>query len=281
MSGTPDTEPAGIRLGISDLASALCWPPNGMILVVWVYFDESGLYDPDSRALLRMAIGGCVSTAANWEKLEVEWRAALSDEGLSHFHMVDFEAWKGPFDFRLPSGGRDKERHNRVLNRFLDIMIAHIQHCYGSLSHKIPNDGSKAHQAAMEQCSVGAISYAVTRVWEQYRTPIHLVYAKQRHYPEIGRKFWQEYFDPDDSRISSRTEADANLVPQLQAADVFSYEILRRTRLPRPIRYPYKRLLDGITAKGGKITYQLGPWWPFREREDFPGYVGRVPGQPR
>ena len=83
--------------------------------MIWGYYDESGEY-ADGK-LVNMTIGSCMAPFENWIAFEREWREALAKEGISAFHMTDFEAWVPPFDFKFTDGGRDKEKHNRILMR--------------------------------------------------------------------------------------------------------------------------------------------------------------------
>lgn len=263
----------------SQLRSALSWPKDSGVLVVWIYYDESGEYADGN--LLRMVIGGCAASYESWQAFDPKWRAALADEGLTVFHMSDFERWKRPFDFTLPDGTRDHVRHNRLLNRLLDLMIEHIDGLHGYMSHDVPDNRKKAHQAAMEQCMVGAISDAVKGLWGRYnQQPLNLVFAKQEHYKAPGREYWVSHYDSTDNRIGSCTSADIKNVPQLQAADIFAYECLRRFRIGRPAnRYPYLRLQAGMHAKNGALSLQVGPFSPFLTRRRWP-FSPRVPGQP-
>jgi hypothetical protein len=98
--------------------------------MVCVYYDESGEYGATGE-LLNMSMGGCVAPLEKWESFGESWRAALSAEGLDYFHMTEFEAWRPPFDFKLPDGNRDKEKHNRLLNSLLDLMVDHVEHFAG------------------------------------------------------------------------------------------------------------------------------------------------------
>jgi hypothetical protein len=227
--------------------------------VVWAYYDESGEY-AGGGPLVRMTIGGCVSTLEKWQNFEEKWSSILSEEGLCSFHMAYFEAWEPPFDFKLSNGQRDRERHNRLLNRLLEVMVDNIEGFHGFTSYDVPKEGRKAHREAMEQCTVGAISHAIRSVAEHYRQPVNLVFAKQKHFPEPGRRHWQRYYDVKDSKIGTRTEADANSVVQLQAADLFAYEMARHVRVGRPNRYPFQQLQKGIKSRGGRLTLQVGPF---------------------
>jgi hypothetical protein len=73
-----------------------------------------------------------VAPLEKWKLFEPKCRLILAREGLESFHMADFEAWRPPFDFKLENGDRDKEKHNRLLNDLLDVMLEHIEGLYGS-----------------------------------------------------------------------------------------------------------------------------------------------------
>lgn len=112
------------------MAGGLCWDGGDRVIaMIWSYYDESGEYDNSGR-LLNMSIGGCVSSLVSWQAFNGAWNKALGAEGLTHFHMTDFEAWVPPFDFKLANGSRDKERHNRLLNVLLGLMLDHVEGFY-------------------------------------------------------------------------------------------------------------------------------------------------------
>jgi len=83
------------------------------LVVIWAYYDESGEYYRAGN-LINMTMGGCIGPLDRWRDFDKAWKGALDDEGLSCFHMTDFDAWKPPFDFKLADGSRDKEKHNAV-----------------------------------------------------------------------------------------------------------------------------------------------------------------------
>lgn len=83
------------------------------------YFDESGTHD-NSAALV---VSGYVASAQQWLDFDKAWKDALSDEGLTHFHMKDFahsrkefETWKG-----------DETRRKRYLERLIGIIRKNIR----------------------------------------------------------------------------------------------------------------------------------------------------------
>jgi len=117
-----------------EFPQRLGWQNESLVLMIWAYYDESGEHvDGD---IVNMTVAGCVSTSEKWTVFDAQWRDFLASEGLSEFHMTDFEAWVPPFNFTLPGGGRDKEKHNRVLNGVLNLMLEHIEgfYAYGAVS---------------------------------------------------------------------------------------------------------------------------------------------------
>ncbi len=60
-----------------------------------LYFDESYTHPPGPRVY---TVAGYLSTDDQWRKFRKEWSRILESEGLDHFHMVDFQACKPPYD---------------------------------------------------------------------------------------------------------------------------------------------------------------------------------------
>src|SRR5215831_12052752 len=134
--------------------------------MVWVYYDESGEYSrfQEPGTLMNMSVGGCIAPLEAWKSFEAEWKQALNDEGLPFFHMTDFENWKPPFNFELQDGSRDKNKHNRILDRLLEIMLNHIEWFVGlaapsKLHEKMPNK-RKAHKDFLSECIEATVRHA-------------------------------------------------------------------------------------------------------------------------
>src|SRR2546427_707773 len=99
--------------------------------MMWAYFDESGYHHQKTGHLKRLSFGGCLASSEAWEGFEAEWKAVLGSEGIECFHMVDFEAWAKPFDFKLPDGSRDYKRHHRILNGLLEVIGRRAPYAFG------------------------------------------------------------------------------------------------------------------------------------------------------
>jgi hypothetical protein len=227
--------------------------------MVWAYYDESGEYE--SGKLINMSIGGCVSRLEKWQEFGLRWHATLDAEGLTAFHMTDFEAWAPPFNFKRGNGDRNKERHNRLLNQLLGLMLDHVEGFYGYGAVSKYQGHKVTHRNGMEDCIGGAVKDVVLRVWETYEEPINLVFGKQNHFPPEWVNKYVAFYDYGGAkgRVGSVSHAETLRVPQLQAADVLAYEIARWQRPDREERYPFKILATGAKERGIPFSVTWGP----------------------
>lgn len=248
----------------NEIAEALSWRPAEVVLMVWAYYDESGEYDAAGN-LVNMSVGGCVSRRENWRRLDAAWSMVLSGEGLSSFHMTDFEAWAPPFDFKLENGDRDKERHNRLLNTLLSLMLDHVDGFYGYAAVSKYEGYEISHRNGMEDCVGGAVKDVVLRVWQNYEERINLVFGKQNHFPSDWVDKYVKFYDYDGAKnhIGSVSHCDTFSSPPLQTADILAYEVARSQRTDRPERYPFRLLIAGAKERG--IPFSL-TWGPIRSK---------------
>jgi hypothetical protein len=180
----------------------------------------------------------------------------LAAEGLTHFHMTDFEAWKPPFDFTLPNGGRDKERHNRLLNSLLGVMLDHIEHFAGfAAGSPISKERRRAHTLAMEDCVAAAVKHAVHELWEKYQQPINLIFGHQKHFGYDKVMKYRNLYDwgRGKDRLGTVAMDTPTRLPQLQAADILAYEMSKDQR-DRQRRYPFTTLINGAKDRGIPMT---------------------------
>ncbi len=226
-----------------------------------IYYDESGEYDGAGN-ILNMSMGGVVFSEEGWSAFDQEWRAMLTHEGLAEFHMAHVQAWKAPFDFTLPDGSRDKDRHQRLMNKALDVLLAYAAGFYGyaAVSAAFP-ERERSHEILMEDCIGGAVKDAVLRVWEEDRSPLHLVFGKQSHISEALIGKYAAFYDYEgaEGRIGKVEHLATASEPGLQAADVIAYEMGRVQREGRPERYPWKVLVEGAKKSGKPCTLTWGP----------------------
>lgn len=245
---------------VDEMGRGLSWLHDEVVPVVWVYYDESGEYDQKGR-LIKMTVGGCIAPCDRWRAFETQWRSTLAVEGLESFHMVDFEAWRPPFDFKMKNGDRDKEKHNRLLNGLLDTIIEHVEGIYGFSGETVLRSEENAHRRLLENSVAGAIKNAVIETWTFYRKPLHLVFDQQTHFPITEIRQYGDYYDLgiNNGRVKSIIFGRAAECPPLGAADIVAYEMARIQRRDRPQRYPFSRLIEGARAKNMIMHLVFGP----------------------
>ena len=214
------------------------------------YFDESG--DPSDPRVRAFSIGGCIASVEEWSAFDRKWVDALSEERISWFHMVDFEHPERVHGNQF--FGWDKARRQRLLNRLLDIMNAHII-CLGT-AQRLPESG----RLTIEDYYFSHYRACVTRpALFAHQEIVSFVFA--RHPTITGKKTAQmaltKYHNvlvrayskrPRwDGRLGPMRIDDARKVPALQAADIVAYELRREQTLPTDERYPMRRLREKST----------------------------------
>ena len=77
------------------------------------YFDESGTGTQSPM----MAVAGFVARSSVWtDVFEPAWRAILDREGVSYFHMTDFENYRGEYT------GWERDRHERFIKDLITVI---------------------------------------------------------------------------------------------------------------------------------------------------------------
>ncbi len=104
---------------VSDLAAVLCLSLTDCIAVYAGYFDESGTPDEGEAVV----VGGYIASVGQWIAFESEWKDALTEFGVSLFHMRDFahslrefEGWK-----------RDEARRRAFIARLVSILRKNVR----------------------------------------------------------------------------------------------------------------------------------------------------------
>jgi hypothetical protein len=244
----------------ADIAQGLSWRSGEIVLMAWIYYDESGEYDAKGN-LINLTVGGCVSSLEKWRAFANDWNVILDREGLEFFHMADFEAWRSPFDFKLENGERDKAKHNRVLNDLLDTMLQYIEGLYGFVGNSILKQSDNAHKTMLEDSIGGAIKNAVLDTWTFYEKPLNLVFDQQTHFPLTEIKKYVDFYDFGGAkgRVKNVIFGRSEECPALQAADIIAYEMSKTQRLNRPQRYPFTKLIEGGKVRNIAMRLGFGP----------------------
>jgi hypothetical protein len=151
--------------------------------MLWAYFDESGFHERGSGKLLRLSFGGCMALCDAWNGFESEWKAILEPEGIDCFHMADFEAWRPPFDFKIPDGSRDHKRHNRILNSLLDVIARRSPWAFG-FSRNVAILGQTLRDT-YEWCAIDTIMHLARGSAYQYEDEISIIFARHEEFAQV------------------------------------------------------------------------------------------------
>lgn len=99
---------------IRPLATALHLGPDSPLLMLKVYFDDSGEQE--------QTIGGCLAHEETWESIDAAWKAALDDARLVWFHAVAFEDGRHQDYAHLSRADRDA-----LFERLLGVLTDRIK----------------------------------------------------------------------------------------------------------------------------------------------------------
>jgi hypothetical protein len=185
------------------------------------YFDESGTHDSSAAVV----VSGYVASNQQWTEFDREWKKALDDEGLSHFHMKDFAHSKKEFsDWK-----GDETRRKQFLERLISIIrkntrksfsYAVILKAYRELNSKycLEETIGKPYAFCSVLCLMGL------EVWKQehgYRDPVQTIFedgaADKKDFKQLLNK---------DSEVFPIFGQKREYTP-LQAADLVAWEHLK------------------------------------------------------
>jgi hypothetical protein len=211
------------------------------------YFDEStGNNSPV------LVVAGFLSDDAHWSLFETEWKAALSEFGISAFHMQHFAAQKEAF------WGWEEATRRALLGKLLGIIKHRVLLGFASVVHV---DAFESVFAGPRRSAIGSpynlccLSCAV-QIGEWARSNYQI--EPVGYFFDAGHKnaggaletLLEQKNDPDliEYRIGPIAfESDEVLVP-IQAADLAAYEIWRWldahfAAKPRHGRFPLQEII--------------------------------------
>lgn len=240
-----------------ELGASLCWQPIDLIAMLWAYFDESGEYQDGT--LKRLTLGGCIASFENWQAFDQRWRAALDDEGVNVFHMADFEAREGEF----PRSDWEESRRRKLLGNLLGIINQHVSIFVGFANYPVKFPEKRSMRAGYDRLIARSMINTANRPWG-LDEEISIVFAR---HPEFSSVRVLEYFEiiNQDKSLESCAVAEPGKVLPLQAADLFTYELMKFSKSDRTNndeRYPFRRLREG--AEHFSLHIQLNsrhPLW--------------------
>jgi hypothetical protein len=226
------------------------------LAMFWAYFDETVVNVVDAgngkQRPVEMLVGGCIASQNDWEKFTVEWKDALSSEGLTTFHAKDFYAFQREFKWFTKDGERDWDRHGKFRDRLADIIIGNADELISFTSQVSVT--SRGVKQAYEDAALRAL-YDFTKGHTGRSDSLYIVLAR---HPELSpwsilKKFemidWEKklagcgIFYPDD-------------VLPLQAADFVLHSLNKRWGGAETASF--LRLKDGCLKRNKEFRTQIG-----------------------
>jgi hypothetical protein len=212
-----------------------------LMLSLTSFMDETGHADDPTLHFAGMA--GFVAPVGVWEVFQERWIDLLEKAGLHEpFHMRDFahsegqfKAWKG-----------DEERRRIFLRRLLEIVtetkadpvgaIVSINDFKTLTPSQQSSFGDDPYYIAFQKCVRGAASSAV---FERHEEKVAMVFAFQSEFSGRAEKLWYAMKNSGldlSPRMGSYASNTPSEICQLQAADLFAYELLKEfeNRINRP-----------------------------------------------
>ena len=223
------------------------------------YMDESGTHDQ----LDVIAVAGYLSTHEAWCEWFKEWNPMMRHYAIKDFHMNEFEARRGEFDWRnnwwWPQADETRvrliERVTNICQRhtIIGLGCAVIRERYEAiLTDTIQGDLRHPYYFCLYACLNMLLNYPHPQL-EGIKPVQFLFDQKKGRFPFGDTNIsWEAHaldffkriksgLDPEGKIIGSMTFGSRREYPQLRAADLLVYEAAKRARQllkepDRPIR---------------------------------------------
>jgi hypothetical protein len=232
--------------------------------VFTAYFDESGTHTNQGNDII--VVGGYLAKDTQWIEFEREWKEALAQEGVSLFHMKDFESRRGEFK---ESKGWTNERRIRFLQKLIGIIKRRMGSGVGiALSMSAYNEvivGTRGELLGNPYlfCVRGCL-ILVNYVSDKYNRPDPVSYVIENgagHNSKVNQAFREMYVSEEyrtHFRLGSLEFKDKRESVQCQAADLWAYEIWKAScnfLTPGITKRPMRKSMQALRKIPNTITY--------------------------
>ena len=216
--------------------------------ILTAYLDESGHVNDPNLNFVGMA--GFVAPANNWGTFAPKWHSILEEAGFQEpFHMKEFAHSRGQFA---------KFKGNELLRRsFFGKLLSAIKRTRATPVGGIVSIDAFRTLTQSQQVSFVDPYYVVFQICTRYAAlkadadeRVDMVYSQNAEFgtvsnttrpgnePGRGKRQWSEMKNDQryKCRLRSYSAASPKDLPELQAADLFAYELLHEfeNRIARP-----------------------------------------------
>jgi hypothetical protein len=213
------------------------------------------------------AMAAYVGQHKHWEPFNIEWRAALSEYQLDHFHMKDFAGRRGPFS------GWPEERRQSLMQALLTCVMSQPLRAFGVCMriddyHRLSPAAQSGFVGPYMMCFYELTFGVSLEARNEPLLPLDFVYSRQDDFKRMMRRWWswakiERDYGQDLGILAFR---DMRGAPGLQAADLLAYELrhyyhLKDTRPELGIRFPFRMILEHQGWMNAHTLKYLPGWY--------------------
>jgi hypothetical protein len=254
------------------------------------YFDDSGTHAGSPVCLL----AGLISNTLYWDRLERDWKDRLltrRNQGITWFHAFDCE--HGFDEFKTtPRPLRESFAFglSNVICKYTDGIVG--------LSSAVRRDDWNTHapEFLKKRCHSEPYNFVVEHCLQQIAKwsidqvnsePVALVFAKRREADAMSEAIHWVYRNGETYQLpglGALSLADPRLVVQLQAADLFAYEMYQYAQSYVGPDTPMRPVLANFVAEGLSMEARvhdknslvsITPRNPSDPKEPFKGFTNQ------
>jgi hypothetical protein len=258
------------------------------------FIDESGSDDGSAY----IGVGGLVSTEAKWSEFRTRWASVLQASGVKYCHMREYAHSVDEFAKWASTTKEFEPQRQQFMAAVCEAILASCVHSFGAVITKshyeqmVPED--MRNDMGTPYTFLGRYCMASIGVWADdhgVNEPVNIILEQGQ--PETALRFQHGILAAHelarrDFRIGQLSFADKRSVPELQAADLVAYELVKHwndrasNRSQKP-RYPLQQLMK-LDRAWNKITAinlarEVAVWKNIRDLAR--GYRNRLVGDDR
>jgi len=254
------------------------------------YFDDSGTHAGSSVCML----AGLISSTDHWDRFEHDWKARLltrRDQGITWFHAFDCE--HGFNEFK----STDRPLRESFAFGLSNVICKYADGIVG-LSSAVRRDDWDMHapEFLKERCRYEPYNFVVEHCLQQIAKwsidqvngePVALVFARRRESDAVSEAIHSTYRNGETYQLpglGALALANPRLVVQLQAADLFAYEIFQYAKSYVGPDTPMRPVLENFVAKKLSMEVRvhdrhslisITPRDPSAPKEPFKGFANQ------
>ena len=236
--------------------------PNGAMLMLTSYFDDSGTHATSEVVLL----GGVLGNQYQWEYFSDLWARKLKEPSpgkppLDRFHMAECQAADGVF------GGWGRTATDFLVHELGDIILESGLWSFGSAifrrdwkelaSPEMQMARGDPEGFCVRSCYLAALDFSKTRAWDP---DMAFVFDDRPHRLEENRRVFN-LFQKFGFKNTSLTFGSSSRILPLQAADLIAWEMYQHATAVwngnAPKSGEFSRKQFARLANSGRCWFQL------------------------